>query len=152
MEPKTMKSIINQHLINMFWENKAITNKDFGRLISQITEDVGRPHVLPNGLHTLYLLLKKSKIYEPLDIPKNIITINSKIVLITETGHKHIVSIVMPGDIKNRNDVSIYSPIGLACFGAKEKDYVNVNFKNNTQRFLIEKVVFQPEKEKLLYL
>ena len=147
-----MKSIINQQLINMFWENKAITNKDFGRLISQITEDVGRSHVPPNGLHTLYLLLKKSKIYEPLDIPNNIVTINSKIILSSESGQKQFVSIVLPGDIKNRNDVSIYSPIGLACLGAKENDYVNVNFRNNTQRFLIEKVVFQPEKEKLLYL
>ncbi len=147
-----MNSITNQQIMNMFWENKAITNKDFGRLISQITEDVGRSHVLPNGLHTLYLLLKKSKIYEPLDIPNNIVTINSKIILSSESRQKLFVSIVLPGDIKNRNDVSVYSPIGLACLGAKEKEYVNVNFKNHTQRFLIEKIVFQPEKEKLLYL
>lgn len=147
-----MKSDINKQEHNMFWEKKAITNKDFGKLINQITEDVGRLHVSPRGLHSLYLLLKKSKIYESLDIPYNIVTINSKIILSTESGQKQFVTIVLPGDIKNRNDVSIYSPIGLACLGAKEKDYVNVNFKNNTQRFLIEKVVFQPEKENLLYL
>jgi transcription elongation GreA/GreB family factor len=62
------------------------------------------------------------------------------------------VTIVLPGDIKNRNDVSVYSPIGLACLGAKEKDFVNIKFKNATQRLFIEKIVFQPEKEKLLYL
>ena len=147
-----MKSCIHKQKNNMFWENKAITNKDFSKLINQITEDIGRSHVSPNGLHTLYLLLKKSKIFDSQDIPKNIVTINSKIILFTESRYKQIVSIVLPGDIKNRNDVSIYSPIGLACIGAKEKDYVNVNFKNNTQRFLIEKIVFQPEREKLLYL
>lgn len=136
----------------MFWENKAITNNDFGRLIGQITEDIGRSHVPPSGLHSLYLLLKKSKIYQSLNVPKNIVTINSKIILSTENKHKHFVTIVLPGDIKNRNDVSVYSPIGLACLGAKEKDFVNIKFKNATQRLFIEKIVFQPEKEKLLYL
>lgn len=136
----------------MFWENKAITNNDLGKLISQITQDIGRSHVPPRGLHSLYLLLKKSKIYQSLNVPKNIVTINSKIILSTENEHKHFVTIVLPGDIKNRNDVSVYSPIGLACLGAKEKEYVNVDFKSVTQRLFIEKIVFQPEREKLLYL
>lgn len=134
------------------WGNKSITKKDYSKLINQLTDDVGKSYIQPTGLHSLYLLLKKSKIYESLDIPKNIVTINSKIILSTESGYKQIVSIVLPGDIENRNDVSIYSPIGLACLGAKEKDYVHVNFKSTTQRFLIEKIVFQPEMEKLLYL
>jgi len=134
------------------WGDKSITKKDYSRLINQITGDVGKAHIPQANLHALYLLLANSKKYESLNIPGNIVTINSKIILTSENNQKQLVKIVLPKDVKCINDFSVYSPIGIACLGAEEKDYVYVKYKNSTQKLLIEKIVFQPEEERILYL
>lgn len=147
-----MKNIAFKQDSYKVWSTKSITKKDYSNLINQITNDVGKTNIQPTGLHSLYLLLTNSKKYESLKIPGNIVTINSKIILSSENNQKQLVKIVLPKDVKCINDISIYSPIGLACLGAKEMDIVYVKNKNSTQKLLIEKIVFQPEKEKNLYL
>ena len=147
-----MKNVAIKQDGYVVWGNKAITKKDYSRLINQLTEDVGKTYIQPTGLHSLYLLLANSKKYESLNIPDNIVTINSKIILTSGNNQKQLVKIVLPEDIKCINDISVYSPIGIACLGSKEMDNVYAKYKNSTQKLKIEKIVFQPEKEKILYL
>lgn len=138
--------------LNMISVDRHLTYKDYNCLINLITDDLGKAHVSPHGLHSLYLLAENSKKYNSGNIPGNIVTLNSEIILVSEKMQKQLVRIVLPISLNGKNDVSIYSPIGIACLGKREKDYVYVKHKGNPQRLRIEKIIFQPEKEKVHYL
>ena len=85
-------------------------------------------------------------------MPDDVITMNSEFILSTDSFQKQLVKVVFPEDIKGKHDISVYSAIGIACLGAKEKSYVSVNQKKYEQALFIEKIVFQPEREKLFNL
>ena len=128
---------------------RHLTHKDYNCLINLITDDVRKAHVSPSGLHTLYLLATNSEKYDSNNIPNNVVTLNSEIILVTEKMQKQLVKIVLPQDINEKNDISVYSPIGIAILGKKEKDFVFVKHNKTFQKLQIDKLVFQPEKEKL---
>ncbi len=132
--------------------DRHLTFKDYNCLINLITDDLGKTHVSPHGLHRLYLLAENSKKYNSDNIPFNIVTLNSEIILVSEKMQKQLVKIVLPSHLNGKNDISVYSPIGMACLGKKEKDYVYVKHGNNPHKLQIEKIIFQPEKEKAYYL
>lgn len=134
------------------WKEKALTIRDYGRLQNRLSEDIGKAHVSPLGLHTLYLLAANSKKIDSNKIPDDVVTLNSEFILSTDSFQKQLVKIVFPEDIKGKHDISVYSAIGIACLGAKEKSYVYVKQNTSEQKLLIEKIVFQPEREKLFYL
>jgi len=132
--------------------DRYLTNKDYGRLINLITDDINKKHIAPSRLHLLYLLAETSKKYDSISIPDNVITLNSEIILVSEETHKQLVKIVLPQDVNGKNDISVYSPIGIAILGKKEKDFVFIKNKKTYLKIQIEKLVFQPEKEKINYL
>jgi hypothetical protein len=134
------------------WKKKSLTNEDYGKLLNLITDDIGKAYVSPYGLHTLYLLATNSKKIDSHRIPDDVVTMNSELILTTDNFQKQLVKIVFPEDIKGKHDLSVYSAIGMACLGAKEKSYVYVNQNTSVQKILIEKIIFQPEREKLFYL
>lgn len=134
------------------WKEKSLTNRDYGRLQNRLTEDIGKAHVSPLGLHSLYLLAANSKKIDSNRIPDDVVTMNSEFILSNDIFQKQLVRIVFPEDIKGKHDISVYSAIGIACLGAKEKSYVVVKQNTSEQKLLIEKIVFQPEREKLFYL
>ena len=103
-------------------------------------------------MHKLYLFATYSKKYQSFNLPKNIVTLNSEIILVSDIQKKQLVKIILPGETSSKHDISIYSPIGIACLGAKENDYVFVNYKNTCQKLLIEKIVYQPKGDMELNL
>ncbi|MBN1597049.1 MAG: GreA/GreB family elongation factor [Bacteroidales bacterium] len=131
---------------------RYLTYRDYSYLINLITDDLGKAHVSPHGLHTLYLLAENSIKYDSNNIPCNIVTLNSEIILVSEKMQKQLVRIVLPMNLNGKNDISVYSPIGIACLGKREKDFVYIKHKNCHQKLQIEKILFQPEKEKVYYL
>lgn len=131
---------------------RYMTYKDYACLINLITDDIGKSHVPPNGLHQIYLLAKNSKKFNSNTIPDNIVTLNSEVILTNEEMQKQLVKIVLPQNIEGKNDISVYSSIGIAILGKKEKDFIFVKQGNSNQELQIEKILFQPEKEKLFYL
>lgn len=131
---------------------KIITYSDYGRIVNHIKDDIGNLRVAPSCLHALYLLATQSKKYDSHDIPDNIITINSEVILATDALHRRMVRIVLPQDVCNQNDISVYNPLGVACLGAKEGDQIRVKESNKEQMFYVNKLVFQPEKEKAFNL
>ena len=139
-------------MASLFSNERAITVRDCNRLINQMTDDVGNVRVAPKDLHELYLLTSKSKKFGSNEISPDVVTLNSKIVLSTESKRIRLVKIVLPHEIEEKGDISVYSPLGIACLGSKEGDYVFVKSLDKEKQFLIEKIIFQPEKEKLFYL
>jgi len=134
------------------WRAKTITNTDYSRIVNRINDDIGKDHFSPNDLHSLYLLAANSKKNDSRSIPNDVVTINSEIILICEKRIKRIVRIVFPQYMESDDDVSVYSPLGVACLGAREKDYVIVEQKGSVKRFIIDKIVFQPESERAYHL
>ncbi len=146
-----IRHILKQNENFLISDDKAITYKDYHRIINLIRKDVGKAHVLPLALHKLFLFATNSEKYNSHKMPENIVTLNSEVILASDTQQKQLVKIVLPEDISGKHDISVYSPIGMACLGAKEKDHVFVKYKNGRYKLLIEKIVFQPEREMKLY-
>jgi transcription elongation GreA/GreB family factor len=142
------KQAIQQNKKPFSINGKAITDMDYARIMNLLSEDIGKKHVLPKSLHKLYFYATNSKKYTPQRIPQNYVTLNSEIILSNEDNQKQLVKIVLPQNIYGKHDISVYSLLGLACIGAKEHDFVFVNYNNTNQKLLIEKIVFPPEKEK----
>lgn len=132
--------------------SRNMTYKDYGCLINLITDNLHKVDVSPDDLHALYLVAVNSKKYNSTNIPGNIVTLNSEILLTDEKKQRQKVRIVLPIDIKNKNDKSVYCPLGIACLGKKEKDFVYVKQKNGIKKLQIEKIEFQPEKANITYL
>lgn len=135
-------------IYNKLSSGRHLTFKDYNCLINLITDDLGKAHVSPQGLHLLYLLAEHSKKYNSDSIPSNIVTLNSELILVNERMQKQLIKIVLPKNINGKNDISIYSPIGMACIGKQEMDYVYIKHGDNFQKLQIEKIIFQYEKEK----
>lgn len=147
-----IKQIVQQNGKLFTWDKKAITHKDYGSIMNLVSADIGKAHVLPMSLHKLYLFAANSKKYESRKIPNNVVTLNSEVILANDDHQKKLVKIVLPQDISGKNDISVYSLLGLACIGTKENDFVYVQYQNSRQKLLVEKIIFQPEKEKVFYL
>ncbi|MCU4174036.1 GreA/GreB family elongation factor [Carboxylicivirga sp. N1Y90] len=142
------KKVNHQNEKSFSTNRKAITDKDYFRIMNLVGEDIGKAHVLPESLHKLYLYAANSKKYKPQRIPQNYVTLNSEIILSNENDQKQLVKIVLPQNIYEKHDISVYSLLGLACIGAKEHDFIYVNYSGTKHKLLIEEIVFQPEKEK----
>jgi len=134
------------------WHARAITYNDYGKIVNRIKDDIGKDQFSPDGLHTLYLLASNSRKHDSRSIPIDVVTINSEILLIGERGNKRCVKIVFPQHMESFDDISVYSPLGVACLGAKEQDIITVKNKDSEERYIIDKIIFQPERSKAFHL
>ncbi|MBN1118983.1 MAG: GreA/GreB family elongation factor [Bacteroidales bacterium] len=132
--------------------NRHLTNIDYGHIINLITDDIYKKHIAPSRLHLLYLLAATSTKHESSNIPEDVITLNSEIILVSEKTQRQLVKIVLPKDVNGKNDISVYNPMAIAILGKKEKDFVFIKNNKTYLKIQIEKLVFQPEKEKASHL
>jgi hypothetical protein len=147
-----MKENYANYTALMTRDKKSITLLDYGRILKQIQNDLDHDLVPPQILHHIYLMAATSKKYYSEKIPDNIVTLNSEILIVSDKSKKQKIKIVFPQDVINPGDVSIYSPIGAACLGSYEKSRICYFDGADFNKAIIEKVLFQPEKEKLFYL
>jgi regulator of nucleoside diphosphate kinase len=134
------------------WDDRSITYSDYGKILNRIVDDIGNIDISPQGLHQLYLLISRCKKVDSRWIPDDIVTLNSEVIIITDEKQKCRVRIVIPKDSGDQCDVSVYSPLGIACLGARESTCGYIPCGNTRQKVQIEKLVFQPEKEKQFFL
>lgn len=89
--------------------------------------------------------IEKAKIVEIEDLPKDIITMNSKI-LIVMNGNEEEVTLVYPQDADLIEDkISILSPIGTAILGYREGDTIQWAVPSGSIEIHIQKILYQPE-------
>lgn len=123
-----------------------VTRQDKNRL-STLIEDLKHDSFKSDELADLKNDLRRAITVEARHMPRNIVTMNSRVALIdVDTSERRIVTLVFP-DGANLSDykVSILSPAGFAMLGCRIGDELEANFDGETQRFVIEKVVYQPE-------
>lgn len=132
--------------------HKFITFSDYNRIMNYIESDLGNQLVPPHVLHYLYLFTSSSRKFYSSEIPENVVTMNSEVILRLKNDQRLKIRIVYPENVLGSNDISIYDSIGLACLGATENSWIEYMDETGKQYAMIEKIIFQPEKEKLFYL
>lgn len=174
---KVQYSSINSHLNTctsivvhfIFWNTairkinmgpRVITYTDYERLMLMLAQDVQDHIVPPDAMHRLYLILETSCKKEPEEIHVNTITMNSSFLIRSiQTGICKERTLVYPDksfESEPLEYVNIYDPLGLSVLGYRQNDIIDfykiTRNRKPDDRFLIEKVLFQPEAMQLFNL
>jgi regulator of nucleoside diphosphate kinase len=91
--------------------------------------------------------LDRAHIVPPVDVPPDVVTMNSEIVVRDMDSNEQLTfAIVFPSDADvNRQKISILAPIGTAVLGYRAGDTIEWNVPGRRRRLRIERVLFQPE-------
>jgi regulator of nucleoside diphosphate kinase len=93
-----------------------ITKFDMDRLLELIDGVRSSPKFNKVNIDLLEKELYRSNLVDPADVPKDVITMNSRIrVTDTESGEKMTYTLVFPSDANiSENKLSILAPLGMA--------------------------------------
>lgn len=98
-------------------------------------------------LDSLAKELSRAEVVPSKDIPADVVTMNSKVVLRdVSTSEKMTYTLVFPrnADIGSGN-ISVLAPIGTAILGYAKGDIIDWQVPAGKQRISIEEVLYQPE-------
>jgi regulator of nucleoside diphosphate kinase len=84
---------------------------------------------------------------DPKKIPPTVVTMNSKVAVKNLLMNKTFTfELVYPDAVDiSKNKISIFSPIGASMFGHSQGDEFAWTGGNGKNKFLIEKIIYQPE-------
>jgi regulator of nucleoside diphosphate kinase len=93
--------------------------------------------------------LARASIVEPRDVPRNVITMNSTVVLRDlDTNNTEKYTLVYPWDEDmTKGNISILAPVGTAILGYQVGDIIEWEVPVGRKRYQVEHVLFQPERE-----
>jgi regulator of nucleoside diphosphate kinase len=124
-----------------------ITNSDLARLEKLL--EGGRRSSQRDLAHleSLRVELERAEIVEDSEVPSDVITMHSRILVQDlTTGGNIIYTLVYPNEADlSLNKVSVLAPIGTAFLGYRTGDIIAWNMPGGTRRFLVKDVLFQPE-------
>jgi regulator of nucleoside diphosphate kinase len=108
----------------------------------------------PEVIDSLHKRLCDAKMLLQEDIDEKTITMNSRVKLRDLTGKRETeITITYPQDAEPRERrVSVFSEIGLALLGRKERDIVSWTVPHGIGSFEVMKVTYQPEAAGHYYL
>lgn len=91
--------------------------------------------------------LKKAEIVSSKEVPADVVTMNSKVVLRDlGTSEEMTIALVFPRDADiDSGAVSILAPVGTAILGYAKGDIVEWTVPSGVRRIRIENVLYQPE-------
>ena len=102
--------------------------------------------------HEIYLKklegeLNRGKVVKSKEIPKDVITMNSKVRLKDlDTQEEMIYWLVFPGDADpDQNKISILAPIGTALIGYRVGDVIEWKVPVGLRKLKVLEVLYQPE-------
>lgn len=125
-----------------------ITLPDYQRITSS-TEFVSLKNKSPEIADRLLKELQAARTFPPERIAKNIVTMNSRVLLKELASGREIqITLTYPQDADPREQkVSVFSPIGVALLGCQEGDITSWRIPSGIGRFKVERVIYQPEAE-----
>jgi regulator of nucleoside diphosphate kinase len=123
-----------------------ITTDDHHRLL-RLSRVYTTPGVQANHFHSLQDKLRSAKQIASQEIAANVITMNSTaLIRDVHSGRQTEITVTYPERAAHKNGfVSIFSPMGLALLGQKERDVVSWRIPSGQGIFEIVKVIYQPE-------
>ena len=123
-----------------------ITVNDYQRLMGFV-ELASFRSKMPVVTNRLIERLDTAKLFPQNQIAKDVVTMNSR-VQVKDLTTKRVaeVTITYPQDAEpHEGRISVFSEIGLALLGQKEREVVSWRVPNGIGNFHIEKIVYQPE-------
>lgn len=126
----------------------VITRLDLERLTRLIDELSAGSEDLHREIEAVLHELARAEIVEPEDVPRNVITMNSTVVLRDlDTNERHQYTLVYPKDADlAAGKISILAPIGAAIIGYRAGDIIEWNVPVGLKRYKVEHLLFQPER------
>jgi len=125
----------------------VITASDQNRL-RNLLEGFRRRH-LRDRAHVDHLEaeLDRAEIVLPVDVPVDVVTMNSEVAVRDMDSNKEMTfAVVFPSDADiSRQRISILAPMGTAVLGYRVGDTIDWKVPGRTRRLKIERVLFQPE-------
>jgi len=123
----------------------TITKNDKARLKKLIHHELSDGPQTEKSLRKLNSELDKAKVVDNKELPKNVITMNSR-VLVRLNGNEEEVTLVYPQDADlSENKISVLSPVGTAILGYSEGDTIEWEVPSGVTEIHILKVLYQPE-------
>lgn len=126
----------------------VLTHIDHVRLSKLLLEEKEKNKLDQGSLEKLNDELERATKVDPESIDPDVVTMNS-VVKFTDmtTNRKMELKIVYPkdSDIK-KNYVSVLAPVGMALLGYKKGDIVEWSVPGGHRKFLINAIIYQPEK------
>ena len=125
----------------------VITDCDFEKLLNLITVIKTRTENLPETLSLLSKRLKFATKVTPRDIPDEVITMNSYVMINwMNTGIMRTINLVYPEfEDKGEWKISVFSSLGAALIGRRQGNEIVYRSRKRDFRVKIMGVVFQPE-------
>jgi regulator of nucleoside diphosphate kinase len=125
----------------------CITENDKKRLIEliRVAHDFGER--IRHDLKGLQEELSKAKVVASQDIPEDMVTMNSKVVLVDiDTQEEMNFRLVFPQDADvDSGFISVLAPIGTAILGYAKGDIVEWPVPSGIRRLQIKDILYQPE-------
>lgn len=124
-----------------------ITDKDMARL-EELLEIAGEYAARDNKhLEELSRELLKAEVVESAEIPANVVTMNSQVLLLdVDTNESKTYRLVFPRDADlEQNRISILAPIGTAMIGCRVGNVIRWNAPAGERRLKIARILYQPE-------
>ena len=100
-----------------------------------------------DDLRGLQAELENARVVAPVDVPPDVITMNSKTRLRDlDTGEEMMFTLVFPGNADIEHDkISVVAPIGTAMLGHRVGDEFSWEVPAGSVRLRVEEVLYQPE-------
>ncbi|MFO7569233.1 MAG: nucleoside diphosphate kinase regulator [Smithellaceae bacterium] len=124
-----------------------ITKHDMDRLVELIDGLRRTPKANQANLDLLEKELYRGILVEPQEVPKDVITMNSKVsVTDVESGKTTTYTLVYPSAANiSENKISIFAPLGTALLGYRKGDIIEWPVPSGTRKVRVHEIIYQPE-------
>jgi len=125
-----------------------ITQHDHKRLIKLLNDIPQESHHQDFSVQDLINEMNRAIIISPKEVPENVITMNSRVLLrVVESGKDMTLWLVFPDKMDAvKNPVSILSPLGTAMIGYKVGDVFMWESPTGMQQVEVLDILYQPER------
>jgi regulator of nucleoside diphosphate kinase len=126
----------------------VITETDEARLKALLASEFAAAIGPVEFLDDLRAELERADVVPPMEVPRNVVTMNSKVTLRDQATRKaETFVLVYPefADIAN-NRLSVLAPVGTAILGQRVGDALKWRVPQGWRRLKVEGVIYQPER------
>ena len=94
--------------------------------------------------------LEQAEIVSPTDVPPDVVTMNSKVIIRDlTTSQKTTYALVFPINANiEKGAISVLAPVGTAILGYSKGDIVEWPVPSGIRRICIEEILYQPEADR----
>lgn len=124
-----------------------ITQEDLQQIQSLLHQDGILNLVSHRELSMLKHELLRARIVPSEEIPRNLVTMNSKVQLRRlDTGQTQTITVVFPAQANHEEGrISVLAPLGMAVLGYCVGDVFEWEMPTGVRRYRVQRILYQPE-------